>query len=84
MRMLNKCVTTKATLLVPDIEDSVPPHEKPIARDMIRDKLPFIRQEALLKNAVITPRTNGLETGLFYSDVDGILEGEGNAKLIDG
>lgn len=34
-RMLTKCVTAKATLLVPDIEDSVPYHEKPRARDMI-------------------------------------------------
>ena len=84
MRMLNKCVTVKATLLVPDMEDSVPPHEKPQAREMIRDKIPFIRQEAQLKNAVITPRTNGLETGLFHADVDGILESEENARLIDG
>ena len=82
--MLNKCVTVKATLLVPDMEDSVPPHEKPQAREMIRDKIPFIRQEAQLKNAVITPRTNGLETGLFHADVDGILESEENARLIDG
>lgn len=45
-RMLNKCVTVRATLLVPDMEDSVPPHEKPLARDRIRDSLEFIRQEA--------------------------------------
>ena len=85
LRMLNKCVTTRATLIVPDMEDSVPLHEKPIARNMIRDKLNFIRHEAMLSNAVITPRTNGLETGLFHADVDGILGyDDGNAKLIDG
>ena len=84
LRMLNKCVTVKATLLVPDMEDSVPSHEKPLAREMIRDKISFIRQEAQLKSAVITPRTNGLETGLFHADVDGILENPENAKLIDG
>ena len=84
LRMLNKCVTTRATLIVPDMEDSVPPHEKPVAREMIRDKLSFIRSEARLRTAVITPRTNGLETGLFHADVDGILELEGNAQLIDG
>ena len=37
LRMLNKCVTVRATLLVPDMEDSVPPHEKVFARDLIRD-----------------------------------------------
>ena len=84
LRMLNKCVTTASTLLVPDMEDSVPPHEKPLAREMIRDNLPRIRQEARVKGAVITPRTNGLETGLFHKDVDGILEKDGNAKIIDG
>jgi len=56
--MLNKCVTTRATLIVPDMEDSVPPHEKPLARQMIRDKLSFIRKEAVNPNVVITPRTN--------------------------
>ena len=84
LRMLNKCVTVKATLLVPDMEDSVPSHEKSFARDLISQKLAFIRKEALLKSAVITPRTNGLETGLFHSDVDGILQDRENAKLIDG
>ena len=66
------------------MEDSVPPHEKRMARATIRDQLAFIRQEAQLKNAVITPRTNGLETGLFHDDVDGILSEPHNAKLIDG
>ena len=43
-RMLKKCVTAKATLLVPDIEDSVPYHEKPKARSMIQSYLKFIRE----------------------------------------
>ena len=47
-RMLTKCVTTNSTLLVPDMEDSVPMHEKPLARQMILDKLPFLRQNAKL------------------------------------
>ncbi len=51
---------------------------------MIRDNLAFIRKEAMLANSVITPRTNGLETGLFHSDVDGILDNQENAKHIDG
>ena len=40
---------------------------------MISENLEMIRRDAQFKNAVITPRTNGLETGLFYDDVDGML-----------
>ena len=82
--MLKKCTTVRATLLVPDMEDSVPTHEKPLAREMIRDQITTIRKEAQLANVVITPRTNGLETGLFHDDVDGILDREENSTLIDG
>lgn len=46
LRMLKKCVTVKATLLVPDMEDSVPPHEKPMARQMISENLSIIRRDA--------------------------------------
>jgi len=51
---------------------------------MIRDNLERIRRDAKLRGAVITPRTNGLETGLFHEDVDGIIEAPGIAQLIDG
>ena len=44
----------------------------------------MIRDEAQFDKAVITPRTNGLETGLFHADVDGILENDRNFALIDG
>lgn len=64
-RMLSKCVTTRATLLVPDMEDSVPVDEKPKARGMIRDRLVAIRSSTYSPKVVITPRTNGITTGLF-------------------
>ena len=63
--MLNKCITTKATLIVPDMEDSVPNEEKSKARVMIKEKLKFIRENTYSPRVVITPRTNGLTTGLF-------------------
>jgi citrate lyase beta subunit len=82
--MLTKCVIAKATLIVPDMEDSVPMAEKPKSRLMIKNKLEFIRQNASLgQNAVITPRTNDLETGLFHDDVKTILDSH-TASLIDG
>ena len=56
----------------------MPPHEKHLARDMIRENLANIRRDAKIgsENVVITPRTNGLETGLFHADVDGSLNQE--------
>jgi citrate lyase beta subunit len=41
--MLTKCVSTRASLLVPDIEDSVPIEEKPKARSLIKSRLQFLR-----------------------------------------
>lgn len=81
--MLNKCVTTKATLLVPDMEDSVPVDEKPKARVMIKEKLASIRQSTYSPRVVITPRTNGITTGLFQDDVRGVLSTE-TVPFIDG
>ena len=81
--MLNKCVTTKATLLVPDMEDSVPVDEKPKSRGMIRDKIKWIRENTYSPRVVITPRTNGVTTGLFQDDVRGVLS-EDTIDSIDG
>ena len=51
---------------------------------MIRENLAFIRQNAAFgESAVLMPRTNGLETGRFQADVEGILTNE-TVKLIDG
>ena len=81
--MLNKCISTKATLIVPDMEDSVPPEEKPKSRFMIKEKLRFIRDGAYSERVVITPRTNGLTTGLFQDDVRGVLDKD-SLSCIDG
>jgi citrate lyase beta subunit len=81
--MLNKCVTTKATLLVPDMEDSVPVDEKPKSRVMIKDKIKWIRENTFSPRVVITPRTNGVTTGLFQDDVRGVLS-EDTIAAIDG
>ena len=51
---MNKCISTKATLIVPDMEDSVPPEEKPKSRFMIKEKLRFIRDGAYSERVVIT------------------------------
>jgi citrate lyase beta subunit len=81
--MLKKCVTTKATLLVPDMEDSVPVDEKPKSRGMIKDKIKWIRENTFSPRVVITPRTNGVFTGLFQDDVRKVLS-EDTIASIDG
>lgn len=62
--MLLKCVTSKASLIVPDLEDSVPLQEKESARRLIKTHIPLIRQK-MGDKVVLTIRTNGLESGLF-------------------
>ena len=42
-RMLLKCQQSNASLIVPDLEDSVPLAEKPKAREMIKEHLAKIR-----------------------------------------
>lgn len=39
--------------------------EKPKSRGMIKDKLKFMRENAYSSKVVITPRTNGLYTGML-------------------
>jgi hypothetical protein len=50
--------------------------EKPKARVMIRDKLKFIRENTYSKRVIITPRTNGITTGMLQDDVRGVLSKE--------
>ncbi|TNV76799.1 hypothetical protein FGO68_gene9835 [Halteria grandinella] len=83
-KMLTKCVTTKASLLVPDMEDSVPEgQEKVKARELIRQNLKDIRAKTYDQRVIITPRTNGITTGLFKDDVEGVLTKE-TIDSIDG
>ena len=65
------------------LQDSVPLDEKPKARIMIRDKLKSIRDNAYSEKVVITPRTNGIQTGMFQDDVTTVLN-EQTSSLING
>ena len=52
----------------------MPNDEKDRSRELIRENLSFIRKNAAFgEQLVLTPRTNGLETGRFHDDVDGVL-----------
>jgi citrate lyase subunit beta/citryl-CoA lyase len=42
-KMLSKCIMANASIIVPDLEDSVPLDEKPKARDLVKKYLKTIR-----------------------------------------
>ena len=65
-RLMNKAVTTNADVLLPDIEDSVLPHEnKQVARDKIKQML----SEGAFKHHRVFPRVNDRESGELLKDV---------------
>ena len=82
--MLKKCTSVRATLLVPDVEDSVPVHEKPNARHMIAQYLPYIRDNAFSKDVVITPRTNAPSLDDLFSEDIKVLVTPETVAHIDG
>ena len=48
--------------------------EKPKSRGIIKEHLKTIRENTFSSNVVITPRTNGLQTGMLEDDVKGVLD----------
>lgn len=64
-KYLNSSVTRDADVLLLDIEDSVPPHEKQIARDNIKQ---FVHRSDL-NGKMIFPRINDRESGELLKDV---------------
>lgn len=64
-KLLNSSLKRDADVLVLDIEDSVPPHEKQNARDCIKK---FLAREDV-KDKVFFPRVNDIESGELLKDV---------------
>ena len=63
--MLEKALAFPADVLIPDMEDSVPPSEKLAAREVIAGALPRL---AAAGHRVVV-RVNGLDTGLLEDDL---------------
>ena len=63
--MLEKSLSFRADIIVPDMQDSVPLSEKQSARDVIHDMLPVLA-EAQKK---IVVRVNARSTGLLEDDI---------------
>jgi citrate lyase subunit beta/citryl-CoA lyase len=64
--MLEKALVLPTDVLVPDMEDSVPPSEKLEARGVIAEVLPGLVQAG---HRVVV-RVNGLDTGLLEGDLE--------------
>ena len=64
--MLEKALAFPTDVLVPDMEDSVPPMEKLAARNIIAEVLPRLAQGG---HRVVV-RVNGLDTGLLEDDLE--------------
>lgn len=66
-RYLTKASSCEADVLLLDLEDGVPPHDKQGGRDMVVDSL------ATSSDKVRFVRVNGWSTGLLLDDIDAVV-----------
>ena len=74
INMLEKSLTISPDVYIPDMEDSVPINRKDEARNIIEGFLPNMT----IKNNIVIPRVNSLNSGFFEEDVRANYE---NSKL---
>lgn len=67
--MLEKALSFRPDVLVPDMEDSIPDREKDSARGMISDWLPRLAEHG----ALLMPRVNSIRTDWFQDDVAAVV-----------
>lgn len=68
-KMLRKAIGSAATVLCPDMEDSVPLSGKEEARDRIVSLLPEMNKA----KGMLFPRVNGPETPFFNQDIESLM-----------
>jgi citrate lyase subunit beta / citryl-CoA lyase len=68
-KMISKAPTTPADLITLDIEDSVPPAEKPKAREMVRESLKLVGSGGSL----VYVRVNNWETPWIIDDLEAVV-----------
>ena len=66
-KMLEKGLSMPADALVPDLEDSVPPDEKPNARAVVAECLPKLADRRVFV------RVNGMQTGWTWDDLKAVV-----------
>jgi citrate lyase subunit beta / citryl-CoA lyase len=75
-KMLEKSVALPADALIFDLEDTVPPAEKPIARDMVRENLPKVPGRR------VWVRVNSFDSGFLWDDLDALVGTAGLAGFL--
>lgn len=68
-KMISKAPTTPADIITLDLEDSVPPAEKPKAREMVRENLKFSGSGG----STIYVRVNNWETLMTNDDLEAVV-----------
>lgn len=79
-KMLTKSVLLDASIIIPDLEDSVALTEKEMALQMLISKLPYLRSNF---DKLIYPRVNDINTKYFSSEVIKLTKKE-NVQFING
>ena len=67
--MLDRARSFNADIIMVDLEDSVPPGEKAVARDMAREWVPALRAGG--KRVMV--RVNSLDTGLTRAELEAVV-----------
>lgn len=75
-KMVKKALSLPADVIMLDLEDSVPVHEKEQARSQV---VAAFRQEAGWENKVRAYRINGMDTPFAYRDIIEVVEAAGSA-----
>src|SRR5215217_5437197 len=68
-RFYEKLAEFRPDAVIVDLEDAVPPNEKPLARSMVRERL----GGPLLDGMLVFVRVNSVETAFFRDDVRGVV-----------
>jgi citrate lyase subunit beta / citryl-CoA lyase len=68
-RFYEKLAEFRPDAVIVDLEDAVPPAEKPLARTMVRERL----AGPLLRDLQVFVRVNGVDTPYFTDDVRGVV-----------
>lgn len=69
VRMFDKAIGLSPDVIIPDMEDSVPFAEKPVARDVISSYLPKLAQTG----ATIIPRVNARDSEFIEEDLSVVV-----------
>src|SRR3954452_9376633 len=68
-RFYEKLAEFRPDAVIVDLEDAVPPNEKPLARSMVRERL----GGPLFAGMSVFVRVNSVDSPFFYDDIRGVV-----------